>query len=177
MTTDSVPIAWTKDSEPPLVAVISTHANNVKRHSQITQRLNAAVNIQTGKSTSLVLSKTTKNSPQFSLTPLWPSWTPQIPLTPQNTHKLLKTPPNSNFSVPYDDDFAECCRLESRVEDIFRFRKLPIGQCSDMGGEVVISEDGNPNSYIAVASMATNNKNDDDDEPVNNAANMFAGRK
>ena len=52
-----------------------------------------------------------------------------------------------------------------------------MGQCSDMGGEVVISEDGNPNSYIAVASMATNNKNDDDDEPVNNAANMFAGRK
>jgi hypothetical protein len=47
-----------------------------------------------------------------------------------------------------------------------------------MGGEVVISEDGNPNSYIAVASMATNNnKNDDEDEPVNNAANMFAGRK
>ena len=45
-----------------------------------------------------------------------------------------------------------------------------------MGGEVVISEDGNPNSYIAVASMATNNNNDDD-EPVNNAANMFAGRK
>ena len=49
MTTDSVPIAWTKDSELPLVAVISTHANNVKKHSQITQRLNAAVNIQTGK--------------------------------------------------------------------------------------------------------------------------------
>jgi len=78
--------------------------------------------------------------------------------------------------VPYDDDFAECCRLESRVEDIFRFRKLPVGQCSDMGGEVVISEDGNPNSYIAVASMATNNNNDDE-EPVNNAASMFAGRK
>ena len=53
MTTDSVLIAWTKDSEPPLVAVISTHANNVKKHSQITQRLNAAVNIQTGKSTPL----------------------------------------------------------------------------------------------------------------------------
>ena len=49
MTTDSVPIAWTKGSEQPLVAVISTHANNVKKHSQITQRLNAAVNIQTGK--------------------------------------------------------------------------------------------------------------------------------
>ena len=48
MTTDSVPTAWTKDSEPPLVAVTSTHANNVKKHSQIIQRLNAAVNIQTG---------------------------------------------------------------------------------------------------------------------------------
>jgi len=44
-----------------------------------------------------------------------------------------------------------------------------------MGGEVVISEDGNPNSYIAVASMATNNN--DEEEPVNNAASMFAGRK
>ena len=64
MTTDSVPIAWTKGSEQPLVAVISTHANNVKKHSQITQRLNAAVNIQTGKSTHLntpKLPKTTNN--------------------------------------------------------------------------------------------------------------------
>ena len=48
MMTDSVPTAWTKDSEPPLVVVTSTHANNVKKHSQIIQRLNAAVNIQTG---------------------------------------------------------------------------------------------------------------------------------
>ena len=146
MTTDSVPTAWTKDSEPPLVEVTSTHANNVKKHSQIIQRLNAAVNIQTG---------TFFHPDQFD--PVWIG---------------LKF----NLSVPYDDDFAECCRLESRVEDIFRFRKLPIGQCSDMGGEVVISEDGNPNSYIAVASMANNN-NDDDEEPANNAANMFAGRK
>ena len=66
MTTDSVPTAWMKDSEPLLVAVISTHANNVKKHSQITQRLNAAVNIQTGKSTpfySQKQPKTTLNSP------------------------------------------------------------------------------------------------------------------
>ena len=42
-----------------------------------------------------------------------------------------------------------------------------------------MSEDGNPNSYIAVASMAQNgNSNDnDDDEDDASPANMFAGRK
>jgi len=81
--------------------------------------------------------------------------------------------------VPYDEDFAECCRIESTIEDIFRFRKVPIGTCSDLSGEVVVSEDGNPNSYIAVASMAQNgNSNDnDDDEDDASPANMFAGRK
>ena len=77
MTTDSVPIAWTKDSEPPLVAVISTHENNVKKHSQITQRLNAAVNIQTGKSTLL-------SSPKQPKTPL------NSPLLTFNPPELLK---------------------------------------------------------------------------------------
>ena len=32
MTTTSVPIAWTKDSEQPLVAGISTHGDNVIKH-------------------------------------------------------------------------------------------------------------------------------------------------
>ena len=75
MTTDSVPIAWTKDSEQRLVAVISTHANNVKKHSQITQRLNAAVNIPTGKFTTRNLHLTLLNSPNLI----------ELPFTPKNS--------------------------------------------------------------------------------------------
>ena len=86
--------------------------------------------------------------------------------------------------MPYDDDFAECGRIESHIEDVFRFRKVPSGQCSDLGGQVVVSEDGNPNSYIAVGASASssssnnnNNDDDDDDEGDSSPANMFAGRK
>jgi len=79
--------------------------------------------------------------------------------------------------VPYDDDFAECCRMESQIEDVFKFRKLPIGQCQDMNGEVVVSEAGNPNSYIAVQQLLQNTNNDEDDDNSNSPANMFAGRK
>ena len=44
-------------------------------------------------------------------------------------------------------------------------------------GEVVISQDGNPNSYIAVASLAnqSNKKDEADDEDKSGPANMFAG--
>jgi len=81
--------------------------------------------------------------------------------------------------VPYDDDFAECCRMESQIEDVFKFRKLPVGQCQDFNGEVVVSEAGNPNSYIAVQQLLQNNNNNsnDDDEDDSGPANMFAGRK
>lgn len=52
--------------------------------------------------------------------------------------------------VPYDDKFAECCQLGSSVEDIFKFRKLPLGQCSDLGGDVVVSVKGDPSSYVSL---------------------------
>ena len=86
--------------------------------------------------------------------------------------------------------------MESQIEDVFKFRKLPVGQCQDFNGslsseefnsafililigEVVVSEAGNPNSYIAVQQLLQNNNNNsnDDDEDDSGPANMFAGRK
>ena len=48
---------------------------------------------------------------------------------------------------------------------------------NDYSGEVVISQDGNPNSYIAVASLAnqSNKKDEADEEDKSGPANMFAG--
>ena len=40
----------------------------------------------------------------------------------------------------------------------------------------MVSEAGNPNSYIAVQQLLQNNNKDDDDNS-NSPANMFAGRK
>ena len=81
--------------------------------------------------------------------------------------------------LPYDSNHADCCRMESPIEDVFKFRKMPQGMCADMGGEVVVSEAGNPNSYIAVASLLqqsnSNNNNKNDDDNANNALNQFAG--
>ena len=44
-------------------------------------------------------------------------------------------------------------------------------------GEVVVSEAGNPNSYIAVQQLLQSTNNDEDDDNSNSPANMFAGRK
>ena len=46
----------------------------------------------------------------------------------------------------------------------------------------MVSEAGNPNSYIAVQQLLQNNNNnsnddDDEDDSSNGPANMFAGRK
>jgi len=56
--------------------------------------------------------------------------------------------------LPYDSNFAECCQLESRIEDVFRFKKVAAGECQELGGTVVVSEKGNPSSYVAVGAGA-----------------------
>jgi len=52
--------------------------------------------------------------------------------------------------LPYDTNFAECCQLGSKVEDVFKFKKVPSGQCQELGGDVVVSVKGNPSSYVSV---------------------------
>ena len=94
MTTDSVPTAWTKDSEPQLVEVTSTHANNVKKHSQIIQRLNAAVNIPTGTQTLLNSSKLAMTPLNFPKHPLTSLNSPQLPSNSHNSPKLPLTSHN-----------------------------------------------------------------------------------
>lgn len=56
--------------------------------------------------------------------------------------------------LPYDSNFAECCQLEAKVEGGKKFKKVAAGECQDLGGQVVVSEKGNPSSYVAVGAGA-----------------------
>jgi len=56
--------------------------------------------------------------------------------------------------VPYDSNFAECCQIQNTIEDVLKFKKVPAGDCQELGGQVVVSEKGNPSSYVAVGAGA-----------------------
>lgn len=54
---------------------------------------------------------------------------------------------------PYDINFNDCCQsqgvdADGKNFDVFSIQQ--IGVCGPAGGQVVISEDGNPHSYVAV---------------------------
>ena len=49
--------------------------------------------------------------------------------------------------MPYDSNFAECCQIQNTIEDVLKFKKVPAGDCQELGGQVVVSEKGNPSSY------------------------------
>lgn len=56
--------------------------------------------------------------------------------------------------LPYDSNFAECCQISSPIEDVFKFKKVPRGECSELGGDVVVSVKGNPSSYVSAGAGA-----------------------
>ena len=50
------------------------------------------------------------------------------------------------FSYPYDINQSDCCRVSQGNTEIFSIQ--PVGVCEGAGGDIVISEDGDPHSYI-----------------------------
>ena len=64
--------------------------------------------------------------------------------------KLLLT---MNFRYPYDITFNDCCQssafnADAKKVDVFSIQQK--GVCGPAGGTVVVSEPGNPHSYVAV---------------------------
>jgi len=53
---------------------------------------------------------------------------------------------------PYDSDFRDCCRtkqsFDNEIVELFGITRR--GECKEMGGEVVISKDGDPHNYAVV---------------------------
>ena len=60
------------------------------------------------------------------------------------------------FSYPYDMNFHDCCQTKEfdQEGDPFNiFELYQKGQCEGLGGTIVVSEEGNPHSYVAVNSI------------------------
>jgi len=54
---------------------------------------------------------------------------------------------------PYDSNFKECCQediFDQNADKTLAFNLMRSGECEDAGGLVVVSEEGNPHSYVAV---------------------------
>merc|ERR1711935_1141968 len=49
---------------------------------------------------------------------------------------------------PYDDNFRECCQTGAESLEVFGL--VGLGDCSAAGGRVVVSAEGDPNSYVFV---------------------------
>ena len=69
--------------------------------------------------------------------------------------KVIFVPNSSFFSYPYDITQQDCCRArvfngnnQNDFTDFFSVQ--PIGQCTGAGGEIVVSESGNPHNYLVV---------------------------
>jgi hypothetical protein len=56
---------------------------------------------------------------------------------------------------PYDSNFKECCQTDAHDGDanpMLDFSLTKSGECEGEGGTVVVSEEGNPHSYVAAGS-------------------------
>lgn len=54
---------------------------------------------------------------------------------------------------PYDSNFKECCQedqIDGNGDVTLAFNLMKSGECEEADGTVVVSEEGNPHSYVAV---------------------------
>ena len=136
---------WTSSTVPPMSAgpLIHTSLNPARNSIRDWTAVNAVASILAGM------------SQEYSIFCTTPTETLSNQLLERGVSVVLRYL-FLFFSYPYDMNFHDCCQtneFDQNGDPFNVFELYQKGQCEGLGGTIVMSEEGNPHSYVAVNAL------------------------